>query len=151
MTNRIKPLNIKKELFIKTKEASLNSTPPTFSRDPINLFCRLNDYAFFLNYSERFADAEKVLKVAGRVGLPIEYGCFYKIFWKNLGVSLEHQGRYEEAAECYLKAVCRSGQKYGAVKYLEKAFNNLSLLPVVFLKGTLTLSRALYEPGLGKI
>ena len=32
--------------------------------------------------------------------------------WKNLGVSLEHQEQYEEAAECYLKAVvCSEGEK----------------------------------------
>jgi tetratricopeptide (TPR) repeat protein len=32
--------------------------------------------------------------------------------WKNLGVTLEHQGKYEEAAERYQKAaICSRGER----------------------------------------
>lgn len=119
MTIRIKKQDMAAELFVKSRN-DISNTASYVSQNPMHLFCRLNDYAFLLNLSERFEEAEKVLRAVGRVGLPSEYRCLYKILWKNLGVSLEHQGQYEEAAECYLKAVCRSGKRYGAVKYLER-------------------------------
>lgn len=120
MTKRIREFDMASELFVKPQGKNVDIASPHFPQGPVDLFCRINDYAFLLNLSRRFEESERILRAVGKVGLPREYRCLYKIFWKNLGVSLEHQGRYEEAAECYLKAVCRSGKRYGAVKYLER-------------------------------
>jgi len=37
--------------------------------------------------------------------------------WKNLGVSLEFQKKYEEAAECYFRAICCSHGERRSVKH----------------------------------
>ena len=58
-----------------------------------------NNLGFCLNFLRRFDEAERFLREAVFV-CPEKYNA-----WKNLGVSLEWQGQYEEAVECYLKAV----------------------------------------------
>ena len=67
--------------------------------DKMMIYLSLNNLGFCLNYLRRFAEAEKFIRQAIAVS-PEKYNA-----WKNLGVSLEWQGQYEEAAECYLKAV----------------------------------------------
>ena len=95
---------------LKFYEASL-----LYRVDDLKLhYFQLNNYGFCLNSLERFADAEKILREA--VGLiPQQYNA-----WKNLGVSLEHQGQYEEAAGCYLKAVLCSNKEPRLVAHLER-------------------------------
>lgn len=66
--------------------------------DPMIRYFSLNNLGFCLNFFRRFDEAEKVLRQAIAFD-PEKYNS-----WKNIGVSLEWQGQYEEAAECYLKA-----------------------------------------------
>ena len=68
------------------------------SEDPFNRYFSLNNLGFCLNVVRKFDEAEKVLRKAIDFS-PEKYNA-----WKNIGVSLEWQGQYEEAAECYLKA-----------------------------------------------
>jgi len=68
-------------------------------KDPLLRYLQLNNLAFCFNFYERYSDAEKLLRKAITV-LPHRHNA-----WKNLGVALEHQGQFEEAAECYLKAI----------------------------------------------
>jgi tetratricopeptide (TPR) repeat protein len=67
------------------------------------IYFSLNNLGFCLNFMRRFEEAEKFIRQA------IDFWPETYNAWKNLGVSLEWQGQYEEAAECYLKAV-RLGQ-----------------------------------------
>jgi len=71
--------------------------------DKQNKYFSLNNLGFCLNFVRRFDEAEKVLRQAIAFD-PERYNAL-----KNLGVSLEWQGQYEEAAECYLKAYNVSG------------------------------------------
>lgn len=120
MTKRFKTRDMAKELFIDPGKTRFQETFPAPCEDPVRFFLELNRYAFFLIFTERFEEAERILELAGRVGLPFGYRSLYKILWLNLGVSVEHQGRYEEAAQYYVKASCRTGKRYGAVKFLER-------------------------------
>ncbi len=103
-------------IAVKFYEISLLNPP----HDPVMHFYRLNNYGFCLNFLKRFAAAEVVLRRADSLQIPRSEKCIFNILWKDLGVSLEHQGRYEEAAEYYLKAACRTGRRYGAVKHLDR-------------------------------
>lgn len=71
--------------------------------DPKYRYFRLNNFGFCLNFLQRFESAEEFLRAATGMA-PERYNA-----WKNLGVSLEHQGKCEEAAECYLKSIQCSG------------------------------------------
>jgi len=66
--------------------------------DPFIKYFSLNNLGFCLNVCRKFDEAERILRQAIAFA-PNKYNS-----WKNLGVSLEWQGQYEEAAECYLKA-----------------------------------------------
>lgn len=120
MTKQLKTRDMAKELFFDPKKKRLQKTLPQFSYDFIQFFHKLTRYAFFLNFMEEFEEAEKVLRFAGRLSLPYGGHFLYKAFWINLGVSVEHQGRYEEAAKYYVKAVHCRGKKYAPWKYLER-------------------------------
>ena len=61
-------------------------------------YFRLNNLAFCLNYLGRFTEAEPILREAIAID-PSRYNAH-----KNLGVSLEHQEQFEEAARCYLRS-----------------------------------------------
>jgi len=63
------------------------------------IYFSYNNLGFCLNFMRRFDEAEKHLREAVFV-CPERYNA-----WKNLGVSLEWQGEYEEAAGAYLKAI----------------------------------------------
>lgn len=70
--------------------------------DPERRYFRLNNLGFCLNFFRRFDQAEEFLRAAVAMS-PEQYNA-----WKNLGVTMEHQAKYEEAAKCYLKAIeCR--------------------------------------------
>lgn len=120
MTTRFKTRDMARELFIDLKKTRFQETLPAFCDDPVQFFLKLNHYAFSLNFEERFEEAERVLEFTSRVGLPFGYECFYKTLWLNFGVSVEHQGRHEEAAQYYMKASCRTARRCGAVKFLER-------------------------------
>jgi len=77
-------------------------------------YYQYNNLAFCLNYSERFLEAEEYLRKAIAI-LPKQYNA-----WKNLGVSLEHQGQYEEAAVCYLKAIFLSNGEQRSRMHLNR-------------------------------
>jgi len=66
--------------------------------DPFIRYFSLNNLGFCLNFIRKFDEAEKVLRQA----IAFDPGKYNS--WKNLGVSLEWQGQYEEAAESFLKA-----------------------------------------------
>lgn len=67
--------------------------------DPFYKYFQLNNYGFCLNFMQKFGEAEEFLRAAIAIA-PNRYNAL-----KNLGVSLEHQGRFVEAAECYYNAV----------------------------------------------
>ena len=70
--------------------------------DPERRYFRLNNLGFCLNFFRRFDEAEELLRAAVAMS-PERYNA-----WKNLGTTLENQGKPEKAAECYLKAIeCR--------------------------------------------
>ena len=77
-------------------------------------YYRLNNLAFCMNYMRRFEDAEPLLRQAIEI-LPEQYNA-----WKNLGVSLEHQGQIEEAAESYLRAIALCPQNGRAAMHLKR-------------------------------
>jgi tetratricopeptide (TPR) repeat protein len=62
-----------------------------------------NNLAFCLNFMRRFAEAERWCRDA----IALEPALYNA--WKNLGVSLEHQGRPLESALCYVCAISQSG------------------------------------------
>ncbi len=63
------------------------------------IYFSYNNLGFSLNFLQKFSEAERYLREAIFI-CPKKYNA-----WKNLGVSLEWQGQYEEAAGAYLKAV----------------------------------------------
>ena len=77
-------------------------------------YFRFNNLAFCMNYMKRFEEAEPLLRQAIEI-LPEQYNA-----WKNLGVSLEHQGQIEEAAECYLRAVTLCAQNRRPAMHLKR-------------------------------
>ena len=81
-------------------------------KDPALAFFRLNNLGFCLNFIMKFKEAEIYLRSAAELG-PQMYNA-----WKNLGVSLEHQCRIVEAADCYLKAIIQSRSERRCVKHL---------------------------------
>lgn len=71
----------------------------TYKADIKVIYFSHNNLGFCLNILRRFDEAEKYLREAIFTS-PEKYNA-----WKNLGVSLEWQGQYEEAAGAYLRAV----------------------------------------------
>ena len=71
----------------------------------------------------RFVAAEGFLRDA------IEFDPGRYNAWKNLGVSLEHQGRHEEAAACYFEAVTKSGNERRSVLHFRRLVERESHLP----------------------
>lgn len=95
------------ESALKFYEASLRCD----IQHPPSRYFRLNNLAFCLNVSCRFDKAEEFLRAATFMD-PLRYNA-----WKNLGVCLEFQKNYEEAAECYFRAVCCSHGERRSVKH----------------------------------
>ncbi len=75
-------------------------------------FYRLNNLGFCLNFIKKFKEAEAYLHTANEL-MPKKYNA-----WKNLGVSLEHQGITEETAKCYMRAINMSNAEKRSVKHL---------------------------------
>ncbi len=82
--------------------------------DPWGRYFQINNLAYCLNFALRFSEAETLLREATAL-LPDQYNA-----WKNLGVSLEHQGQFEEAAECFLKAINLSGGEHRSRWHFER-------------------------------
>lgn len=95
------------ESATKFYEASLSCD----IRNSRGRYFRLNNLAFCLNVMQRFDRAEEFLRAATSMD-PLRYNA-----WKNLGVSLEFQGKHEEAAECYFRAICCSYGEGRSVKH----------------------------------
>lgn len=75
-------------------------------------YWRLNNLAFCLNFMRCFQRAEGYLKEAIFMK-PLRYNA-----WKNLGVSLEHQGDFDRAAECYVQAMtCSNSEKRSSAHF----------------------------------
>ena len=82
--------------------------------DPRLRYFRLNNLGFCLNLFQKFDAAEEFLRAAVAMA-PERYNA-----WKNLGVTLEHQGKYEEAADCYMKAIEHSQGERRSVRHLKR-------------------------------
>ena len=82
--------------------------------DPDLRYFRLNNLGFCLNFFLKFEAAEEFLRAAVAMA-PERYNA-----WKNLGVTLEHQTKYEEAAECYLEAIRRSRGEPRSVRHFKR-------------------------------
>jgi len=82
------------------------------AKDPEFCFFRLNNLGFCLVYLKKFKEAEKYLREATKLN-PKLYNA-----WKNLGVCLEHQGKTEEAANCYMNAINLSRAERRSVNHL---------------------------------
>ena len=82
--------------------------------DPKLRYYRLNNLGFCLNFFRKFDVAEEFLRAAVAMA-PERYNA-----WKNLGVTLEHQGKYEEAADCYMKAIEHSQGERRSVLHLKR-------------------------------
>ncbi|MFA6386846.1 MAG: hypothetical protein WCW04_03725, partial [Candidatus Paceibacterota bacterium] len=82
------------------------------SSDPNVRYFQHNNLGFCLNYFKQFAEAESYLVFATKI-LPHRYNA-----WKNLGVSLEHQACYREAAESYLRAITEGHAESRSAKHL---------------------------------
>jgi len=95
------------ENAIKFYEASLQCD----IRHLPSRYFRLNNLAFCLNVIRQFDKAEEFLRAVTSMD-PLRYNA-----WKNLGVSLEFQKKYEEAAECYFRAICCSHGERRSVKH----------------------------------
>lgn len=79
--------------------------------DPKFRYYRLDNLGFCFNFFRKFGAAEEFLR--GAIAIDPEY---YNA-WKNLGVALEHQSKYDEAAECYIKAIQLSGGNPKSIKH----------------------------------
>lgn len=74
----------------------------------------LSHLGFCWLYKQDFKTAEQCCRQA------IQFGPYSWGMWKNLGVSLEHQGRIEEAFLAYLKAVVLSRGRAISVMHLTR-------------------------------
>jgi hypothetical protein len=74
----------------------------------------LTGLSFCHNYLREFALAEAAARKAISLQ-PERYDA-----WKYLGVSMEHQCQFEQAAECYLKAIRYSGNDYRTVLHFKR-------------------------------
>ncbi len=75
-------------------------------------YFRLNNLGFCLLYLRKFREAEPCLRSATELQ-PKLYNA-----WKNLGISLEHQGKAEDAAKCYIQAINLSNAEGRSLKHL---------------------------------
>lgn len=98
------------------------SSLPFEIKDQLFKYLRLNNFAFCLNYFRQFESAEKYLREAVQI-LPDRYNA-----WKNLGVCLEHQCQFEEAAESYLKAILLSRGEERSVLHLKRLIDRCPAL-----------------------
>lgn len=84
------------------------------TNDLHNQYFMNNNSGYCLNMLGRFKEAELFCRNA----IKIEPSLFHNAY-KNLGLSLQGQGHYEEAAECYVKATQLCPRDQRALKHLE--------------------------------
>ena len=84
------------------------------SRADIDRYFIHNDIGFALNQLERYAEAELHLREAIRLDETRPNA------FKNLGLSLEGQGKFGEAALCYITATRANASDPRALKHLEE-------------------------------
>ncbi len=77
-----------------------------------------NNLGYCLNYVGRYQEAEPYCRTAINID-PQRYNAY-----KNLGVSLEGQGRIGEAARCYIIAVHANAFDQRALRHLENLIEN---------------------------
>ncbi|MBW6521840.1 MAG: tetratricopeptide repeat protein [Desulfoarculaceae bacterium] len=77
-----------------------------------------NNRGFCLNQLGRYDEAETYCRKAIEIN-----GDRYNAY-KNLGVALQGQGRYAEAAECFLRAAFIFPPDYRSIEHLEELFAN---------------------------
>ena len=79
-----------------------------------HFYWQVNNLGFCLNYLERFAEAEPFLRLAIKAD-PLRHNA-----WKNLGVSLEYQGKFTQAWDSYKRSseLCPSDDR--ASRHLER-------------------------------
>lgn len=93
-----------------------------------------NNLGFCLNFKRRFAEAETWCRGAIAIS-PEPYNA-----WKNLGVSLEHQGRPLEATLCYVCAISQGRGEHRSRMHLRR------LVQRVPSTGTLRMVRQCFPP-----
>ena len=79
----------------------------------LNYF-QYNNIGFCYNFKMKFEEADYACREAIKINPD-----FYNA-WKNLGVSLEHQGRYLDAAKCYLTAINLNMENHRAAMHLKR-------------------------------
>lgn len=70
---------------------------------PEQSYWKFNNLGYCLNYLKDFPEAEKQCRKA------IELDGERHNAWKNLGIALEHQGKYTEAMDAYERSIKRAG------------------------------------------
>lgn len=83
-------------------------------RHPWLQYYLFNNLGFCYNYNQDFKKAESFCRKATEIN-PGRYNA-----WKNIGVSLEHQGRYFEATKCYLRAMTLNREDPRAAMHLTR-------------------------------
>jgi len=91
-------------------------------------YWRLNNLGFCLNFSRCFERAEEYLKEAIFMK-PLRYNA-----WKNLGVSLEHQGEVDRAAECYVQAMTCSNSEERSSAHFRRLLERYPELSNIYVK-----------------
>jgi tetratricopeptide (TPR) repeat protein len=83
-----------------------------------------NNLGYCLLFKESFVEAEKYLRMAIKINDGLHHA------WKNLGVSLEHQGKIEEAFACYCRAFMIESMDKRAAAHLLRMIKRNSIANV---------------------
>jgi tetratricopeptide (TPR) repeat protein len=98
-------------------EGAINFYRQAFSLEPVNSevwYLINNNLGYCLNHFEQYAEAESYCQAAIKIE-PKRQNAY-----KNLGISLEGQGRHADAARCYIKAVQANAGDPRALGHLEE-------------------------------
>jgi len=102
---------------IHNYEAAITFYIQAFSLEPVNSavwYFINNNLGYCLNYFGRHTESEPYCRAAIMID-PRKHNAY-----KNLGISLEGQGQYTEAAKLYIKAVQANAADPRALKHLEE-------------------------------
>lgn len=102
---------------IKNYEAAMGFYLQAFSLEPANSFTWYfinNNLGYCLNHFGRHEEAESYCRAAIKMAPALHNA------YKNLGISLEGQGHYKEAAKSYIKAVQANAGDPRALLHLEE-------------------------------
>ncbi|GAB4581423.1 MAG: hypothetical protein Fur0022_41700 [Anaerolineales bacterium] len=108
---------------IRNYEAAITFYSQAFSLEPVNneaWYFINNNLGYCLNHFGRYREAEPYCRAAIQIE-PRQYNAY-----KNLGISLEGQGQYSEAAKSYIKAVQVNAGDPRALSHLEELVANHS-------------------------